>query len=158
MIGRGVRALLIFAAVACLVACEARFRDVSDRQDHRARIGLDCELTTFGSDHEDSDGAMNSERFTPLPDMIRANAAARPESIALIQDERRLNYGALDKIMDRLAAALQREGAAHDQQPACDKAGLLCGGRFFGASGAALGVVTGRESVQLAQLLICQEG
>lgn len=51
MIGRSIRALLIFVAVACLVACEARYRDVSDRQDHRAWIGQDCELTTFTRAH-----------------------------------------------------------------------------------------------------------
>jgi long-chain acyl-CoA synthetase len=53
-----------------------------------------------------------SETFVPLPDMIRANAAARPDSTALIQDERRLSYGDLDKVMDRVATALQREGIA----------------------------------------------
>jgi long-chain acyl-CoA synthetase len=51
-----------------------------------------------------------SETFVPLPEMIRANAAARPQSVALIQDNRRLAYGDLDTVMDRVAAALQREG------------------------------------------------
>lgn len=51
MIGRGVRALLMFTAVASLVACEARYRDVSHNRAHRARIGLDCELTTYTRAH-----------------------------------------------------------------------------------------------------------
>ncbi|KRA46745.1 hypothetical protein ASD72_06075 [Pseudoxanthomonas sp. Root630] len=51
MIGRGVRALLMFMAVASLVACEARYRDVSHNRAHRARIGLDCELTTYTRAH-----------------------------------------------------------------------------------------------------------
>src|SRR5512147_616987 len=55
---------------------------------------------------------MNDEIFVPLPDMIRANAAARPDKLALIQDDRTLTYGALDASMDRVAATLQREGLA----------------------------------------------
>ncbi|MCX7358082.1 MAG: class I adenylate-forming enzyme family protein [Alphaproteobacteria bacterium] len=43
--------------------------------------------------------------------MIRSLAEAAPEKIALIQDDRQLSYGDLDKVMDRVAAALQREGA-----------------------------------------------
>ena len=53
---------------------------------------------------------MSTGTFTPLPDMIRALAEAAPTKIALIQDERQLSYGDLDKMMDRVAAALQREG------------------------------------------------
>lgn len=53
---------------------------------------------------------MSNETFTPLPEMIRTLAQTAPANIALIQDERQLSYGDLDKIMDRLAAALQREG------------------------------------------------
>jgi len=53
-----------------------------------------------------------SEGYTSVPDMIRAHAAARPEAIALAQEERQLSYGALADVMDRIAAALQREGVA----------------------------------------------
>ncbi len=53
---------------------------------------------------------MSTETFTPLPEMIRAFAEATPQKIALIQDVRQLSYGDLDKVMDRVAAALQREG------------------------------------------------
>lgn len=42
--------------------------------------------------------------------MIGARAAEAPEKIALIQDARKLTYRDLDKAMDRVAAALQREG------------------------------------------------
>lgn len=42
--------------------------------------------------------------------MIGARATEAPEKIALIQDERKLTYRDLDKAMDRVAAALQREG------------------------------------------------
>ena len=42
--------------------------------------------------------------------MIGARATEAPEKIALIQDARKLTYRDLDKAMDRVAAALQREG------------------------------------------------
>ena len=42
--------------------------------------------------------------------MIGARATEAPEKIALIQDERKLTYRDLDKAMDRVAEALQREG------------------------------------------------
>ena len=48
--------------------------------------------------------------FVPVPDMIRAAARRRPEHIALIQGERRLNYAELDALVDRIAAQLQRDG------------------------------------------------
>lgn len=55
---------------------------------------------------------MTTETFKPLPDMIRAHAANTPAKIALIQDERQLNYSDLDQMMDRVAAAVQREGVS----------------------------------------------
>ena len=53
---------------------------------------------------------MSTETFTPLPEMISARTAEAPEKIALIQDARKLTYRDLDKAMDRVAEALQREG------------------------------------------------
>ncbi|WP_395646421.1 class I adenylate-forming enzyme family protein [Terricaulis sp.] len=53
---------------------------------------------------------MSESEFTALPDMIRATAAANGEKLALVQDGRTLSYAALDAMMDRVAAALQREG------------------------------------------------
>lgn len=38
-------------ATLCLVACDAHYRDVSDQDAHRERIGMDCELTTFTRAH-----------------------------------------------------------------------------------------------------------
>ena len=55
---------------------------------------------------------MNLAAFTPVPEIMRTFAAANPDKIALIQDERQLTYGALDAVMDRIAAALHREGVA----------------------------------------------
>lgn len=48
--------------------------------------------------------------FGTLPDLIRLHAAQRPRHPALMQDGRMLDYAALDALMDRIAAALQRDG------------------------------------------------
>jgi long-chain acyl-CoA synthetase len=48
--------------------------------------------------------------FHPVPELIRLHAATRPDHPALIQDMRTLRYAELDRLMDRVAAALQRDG------------------------------------------------
>jgi acyl-CoA synthetase (AMP-forming)/AMP-acid ligase II len=48
--------------------------------------------------------------FFPYPELIRCHARARPQHPALVQDGRRLDYAALDALMDRIAASLQRDG------------------------------------------------
>jgi long-chain acyl-CoA synthetase len=48
--------------------------------------------------------------FGTLSELIRVHARERPEHAALIEEERSLDYGALDALMDRIAAALQRDG------------------------------------------------
>lgn len=53
-----------------------------------------------------------AEPFGTLPALIGAQAAARPDHIALIQGDRRLSYGELDLLMDRVAASLQRDQIA----------------------------------------------
>ncbi|HXF44676.1 MAG TPA: class I adenylate-forming enzyme family protein, partial [Burkholderiaceae bacterium] len=45
-----------------------------------------------------------------IADRIRAHARARPQQRALVQDDRALDYAALDALMDRVACALQRDG------------------------------------------------
>ncbi|WP_431470487.1 class I adenylate-forming enzyme family protein [Sphingosinithalassobacter sp. LHW66-3] len=56
--------------------------------------------------------ALLSSGFATLSELIRAHAAERPEKTALAMDERTLGYAALDARMDRVAAALQRDGVA----------------------------------------------
>ena len=53
---------------------------------------------------------MTKEDFSSLSDLIRTHATRQPTNSALIQDGRRLDYAALDAEMDRVAAALQRDG------------------------------------------------
>jgi long-chain acyl-CoA synthetase len=48
--------------------------------------------------------------FGTLPDLIRQHAAERPRHPALLHDGRTLDYAALDALMDRIAASLQRDG------------------------------------------------
>ncbi|MBC7500851.1 MAG: acyl--CoA ligase [Herminiimonas sp.] len=48
--------------------------------------------------------------FATLSDCIRHHAAHRPHHAALIQESRMLDYAELDALVDRAAAALQRDG------------------------------------------------
>jgi len=48
--------------------------------------------------------------FNTVPQLIRLHADAKPQHPALIQDDRVLDYARLDALMDRVAAALQRDG------------------------------------------------
>ena len=48
--------------------------------------------------------------FATLPDLVRLHARQRPRHRALVQDERVLDYEALDRLVDRIAASLQRDG------------------------------------------------
>ena len=48
--------------------------------------------------------------FGTLSDLIRGHAVSQSDHAALVQDERTLSYGELDALMDRVAAALQRDG------------------------------------------------
>ena len=84
---------------------------------------------------------MSTETFTPLPEMIRALAETAPGNIALIQDGRQLSYGDLDKIMDRLAAALQRAGVQASESVAiCASTSIEYGCVFLGALRAGVAV------------------
>ena len=48
--------------------------------------------------------------FISMPDRIHALAGVRPNHPALIQGDRSVTYGELDRAMDRVAASLQRAG------------------------------------------------
>jgi acyl-CoA synthetase (AMP-forming)/AMP-acid ligase II len=51
-----------------------------------------------------------TQEFTTASDLIHALAREQPQAPALRQDGRSLSYGELDALMDRVAAALQRDG------------------------------------------------
>jgi acyl-CoA synthetase (AMP-forming)/AMP-acid ligase II len=50
------------------------------------------------------------EDFVFIPGLIAEHAKARPDHAALIQDGRTVTYAELDRLMDRVAGALQRDG------------------------------------------------
>ncbi|WP_066702677.1 class I adenylate-forming enzyme family protein [Curvibacter delicatus] len=53
--------------------------------------------------------------FIPLPERLRTLAAAQPAALAVQDPERSLTYAELDARMDRVAAALQRDGVQAGQ-------------------------------------------
>src|SRR5262245_4081021 len=51
--------------------------------------------------------------FSTMPDMIRAHAKERPQHRAIIDGERVLTFAEFDALIDRAAAAMQRDGAGN---------------------------------------------
>ncbi|QKS01548.1 acyl--CoA ligase [Sphingomonas sp. CL5.1] len=56
-----------------------------------------------------------AEPFGLLPDLIRLHARRQPDKLAIADDTSRVTYAALDRAMDRVAAALQRDGTQQRQ-------------------------------------------
>ncbi|MFL6694740.1 MAG: class I adenylate-forming enzyme family protein, partial [Ramlibacter sp.] len=100
---------------------------------------------------------------TPLPpfraiaDLVREHAAARPDHTALVQGERRLSWGALDAMADRIAASLQRDGVRPTEAIAISGANSIpYAALFLGAlrAGAAVAPLpTGATAEQLAGMV-----
>ena len=59
--------------------------------------------------------AMLERDFALLPDLIAAHARDRGDKTAIADDARAIDYATLDRLMDRVAAALQRDGTAQRQ-------------------------------------------
>jgi long-chain acyl-CoA synthetase len=79
--------------------------------------------------------------FGTLPDLVRLHAAQRPHHPALAQDGRALDYAALDALMDRIAAALQRDGLLPGESIAlCAAMSIEYAAVFLGALRAGLAV------------------
>lgn len=77
---------------------------------------------------------LNPEQPWPLTDLVRAHAARRPSDLALVQGDTTLTWQALDALMDRIAAALQRDGLrAGDAAALCGVATPLQAALFLGA-------------------------
>ena len=55
---------------------------------------------------------MLPENFTALPDLVRHHAQSRGDAIAIIDGDVQVNWAALDRRCDRVAAAFQRDGYA----------------------------------------------
>lgn len=59
--------------------------------------------------------APSAVSFCDLPSLIEESAIKRPESTAIVDGKRRINYAALNKMVDRIAASLQRDGTRPKQ-------------------------------------------
>ncbi|MDE3174839.1 MAG: acyl--CoA ligase [Pseudomonadota bacterium] len=74
------------------------------------------------------------DEFQPLGEMIAATARAAPDRPALKDEARALTYGELDAAMDRVGAALQRDGVgAGDTIAVCGEASVAYVAAFLGA-------------------------
>ena len=79
--------------------------------------------------------------FTALADQIRNHARLNPRHAALRQDDRTLSYAELDALMDRVAAALQRDAiTAQESISICAATSLEYAAVFLGALRAGIAV------------------
>ncbi len=85
--------------------------------------------------------ALRERDFGSHHELIRAHAALRPTKLAMIQDERRIDYRQLDQLMDRIAAALQRDGIVRGESVAiCASTSIEYGAVFLATMRAGAGV------------------
>ena len=78
--------------------------------------------------------ALLSEECGTIAALIDAHAQERPTATALIQDEHRLDYAGLNRLMNRVAAALQRDGLSPgDVISICAKTSMAYAAVFLGA-------------------------
>lgn len=90
--------------------------------------------------------------FRAVPDLVREHAAARPRQAALAQGDEVIDYGTLDALMDRVAAALQRDGVRPGEAIAiCAHSSPRYAAVFLGALRAGVAVAPLAPSVTPAQ-------
>jgi long-chain acyl-CoA synthetase len=85
--------------------------------------------------------ALLASNFASLPDLIRAHAAERPDHPALIEGDATLSCAGLAALMERICAALQRDGiASGDTVAICARTSINYGAAICGilAAGAAV--------------------
>ena len=86
--------------------------------------------------------------FETIAERIRAHAQARPAQRALVQGDETLDYGALDALMDRVAASLQRDGVQPGESIAiCAQTSPRYAAIFLGALRAGVAVAPLASSV-----------
>ena len=72
--------------------------------------------------------------FALITDLIRQHAADDPRRLALMEGEHQMDYGALDALLDRIAATLQRDGLqAGDAVAICAGMSIEYAAVFLGA-------------------------
>jgi long-chain acyl-CoA synthetase len=88
-----------------------------------------------------SPDSMLQQDFGLIVDLVHGYAQERPHHPALIHDARMLTYGELDRLMDRVAAALQRDGVqSGDVISICAASCVEYGAIFLGALRAGVAV------------------
>jgi acyl-CoA synthetase (AMP-forming)/AMP-acid ligase II len=91
-----------------------------------------------------AEAVLHAEPLAPadppfLPEFIAQHARERPDHLALIHGEQRLTYAGLDRLMDRVAAAAQRDGLKTQQNLAiCALSSINYVAVFMGALRAGL--------------------
>ncbi len=86
--------------------------------------------------------------YRTLSDLVRDHARARPDRAALVQGDEVLSYAALDALMDRIAASLQRDGLQPgDAITICANASPRYAAVFLGALRAGVAVAPLAPSV-----------
>ena len=92
--------------------------------------------------------------FCDLPTLVKQNALIRPESIAIVDGKRRINYAALEMMVDRVAASLQRDGVMPKQAIAiCAATSAEYIAVFLGSLRAGVAVVPLAPSATANQLI-----
>src|SRR5690349_14452373 len=85
--------------------------------------------------------ALLDREFATIPELIAQHARERPTHTALIDDERTLDFAALDAWMDRVAASLQRDGLRRgDVIAICAASSLEYAATFLGGVRAGVAV------------------
>lgn len=95
--------------------------------------------------------------FGTLSELIRAHAVERPDHLALIDPAGELDYRGFDRLLDRTAAALQRDGFGHgDVGAICAAASIPYAAAFLGvlrAGGAAAPLAPSSTAESLADMI-----
>ncbi len=95
----------------------------------------------------------NGDEFALISDLVRQTALEAPSRVALIDGERSLDYRAFDDLIDRVAAALQRDGVqARDTIAICATSSLEYVVTFLGALRAGVVVAPLAPSATAASL------
>ncbi|HKU16290.1 MAG TPA: class I adenylate-forming enzyme family protein [Steroidobacteraceae bacterium] len=88
-----------------------------------------------------SPDASLEQDFGLIADLVHGYALERPQHPALIHEDRVVEYGALDRLMDRVAASLQRDGVQSGEVIAlCASSCVEYGAIFLGALRAGVAV------------------
>jgi len=92
--------------------------------------------------------------FCDLPALVKQSALMRPASTAIVDGKRRINYATLERMIDRVAASLQRDGVMPKQAMAiCAATSAEYVAVFLGSLRAGVAVVPLAPSATPRQLI-----